>query len=561
MNRNYYLPINHSNLGQYFSRGIILPSSYATSWIRDIQSKYDNSILLCSKIFTNESKCSLTISFSNDEFKNIKQISESFYIYHKPLPIARVKNINFSNSEQSRTTVYNIEQTDAFIPKELIKILEYKNNANISELNIENVESNTNNWAEVLNIYNQVLGGFSIMRIADFQNIEYPKNYFNCFAFINKHVRDIVSKLEFEENYQSTINILEKDKSEKRKLPSVYHKVDIEKVKIFAKKYDNIELPIKRGLIRINEIKEDNISYILSILATYGEDAGKTKKSSDFISALISNSFSSKKKEQLCLVFGINQGYANFRNKYHIDGQIIKTKFELNSELDYIIIESIYQYVFNNITDNTTFSYINDWCPINKQSTNLQDYETYEIFDKEIIYKKKVLIGSEEYLQKLFELFTKNSIFKSLLEVVNKKVSVVFEETIKQIYTKIKNDVELLQKKKVDNYKKEIDKLTEEIKKLKYDNNQISVEVEEALSIYSDKRSVNEFKVDNNRDNNDILKAVIKDIQGISDLQTIARHIGIKSEEYKKYKRANIEDLRKIILDNENKISQGSLEL
>lgn len=543
----YYLPINSANISQYFKRGIILPAINIDGWINDSQSKYTNMILLCSKSLVKELDSSLTIVFSSDELKEIKQISENFYIFNKPLPISRIKNINFLDKEQSEITIYNIEKGDAFIPKQLIKIINTnESRVDINEINTINNTHEEQDWKEKIGLYNKLLGGFSVMRIADFQNTEYPKNYFNCFAFINKHIRSILSEFKFEKNYQTTIDILEK------KLPSIYHKITIEEAKNYAKKYDNIELPIKRGLIRLNEINEDKNSYILSILATYGEDSGKTKKISDFIAALINNTFSSKKTEQLCLIFGINQGYSAFRNKYKINDYILDTKFKLNSELDYTIIESIYQYVFNSVKENTTFSYINSWCTINKEMLNLKEYDTYEILDKEIVYKKKAPLGSEEYLQELYQLFTINNILKSLFEVTNEKVSNAFKEIINKIYTKIKNDI----KRNEESNKKDMAISTEKTIGLKDDNNQLSIQQKELLSPVSNdtSNSVSNLENNNSKVSDNILKDVAKEIKSIGDLQVIAKHIGVEANIYKKYKKTNIEELREVILTHQRLI-------
>jgi hypothetical protein len=357
------------------------------------------------------------------------------------------------------------------------------------------------------------------MRISNFQNYEYPKNYFNCFAFINKYVREKISDLNFKEDYRIAINILLQPDS----LPLYYNIIDIEKVKEVTK-----ELPIKNRLIRFNEIDENKNSYILAILATYGNDKGKPKKISDFISGLLSNKFSPKRVEKLCLIFGINQGYSTFRNQYKIQDKIIKTKFELNSELDYTIIESIYQYVFNGIKENTTFEYINNWCPIYEKKQNFDEYETYEILDKEIAYKKKAILGSEEYIQKLFQLFLENNEISELFKLLKEDISNVFKEKLKLVYERIRLDIE-------HKHKKELEKLEKQYKNdIKINSSEASLEKPDDFNKTID---------------NDTLKIVAKDIKTIGDLQTIAKYIGIDANKYTKYKKAEIEQLRDLIVN------------
>ena len=107
---------------------------------------------------------------------------------------------------------------------------------------------------------------------------------------------------------------------------------------------------------------------------------GKRKSVDDFISLLLSNRFSLERKEGLSLLFGMHNGYSNFRNLYKIKGYEKTVKFKLDSMLDYYTIESIYQYVFN----GKTFNYIDNWCPQQKIKSR-EGYKTFRILDKLVI--------------------------------------------------------------------------------------------------------------------------------------------------------------------------------
>ncbi len=560
--KNYFLPINSANISHYFRNGIILPSRYikGNGWINDIQSKFNNSILLCSKPITEKSNCSLTIVFTDEEQKYIKQISNNFFVFNKPLPISRVKQLNFVNEEQSKTTVYNIEQGDAYVPK-LISIIDNQETVNISELEKFKNTNNTENWEEKIGLFNRVLGGFSIMQIADVSNLEYPFNYFNTLSLINKEVENKIKDFNFENNYAPYINI-------KEKRSAIYGKINLETVSKYAKEKEGFDLPIKRGLIRLEEINNNKNSYLLAILATYGNDAGKPKKISDFISSLINENFNSKIKEKLCLIFGINQGYSAFKNEYNIQGQKIKTKFKLDSEVDYSIIESVYQYVFNDKRDNTRFSYISEWCPKFNNNIDLRVYETYRVFDKEIIYKKKAHFGSPEYLHELFQLFSKNSLLAPIFNLFKENVINSIQSIIKDIYNKIKSDIELEEKIKKQNIetkqlnlKKQIENLQNENKKLKEKIQEISKptklikeelqnNVEEAkydklFNIKADKKAVINKR-----------KEIISKTSKITELKIIGKYVGIKSISNYKASASDVEKLRRLIIEKEEEINK-----
>jgi len=544
MNKNYYLPINSANISRYFSRGIILPSIYINDWINDIQSKYKDLILLCSKPLTSETDCSLTIAFSDDELREINDISENFSAYSKPLSIARVKSLNFKEKEKSEITVYNIEKGDAFIPK-LISIVEKSEIADVSELNsAKSINYMQDDWKEKINLYNQILGGFAIMRIADFPNKDYSRNFFKSLSLINNEIKEQIKEFNFENDYK--IDVFNS---------SAYKKINTAFVTNYAKTKEGFNLPTKRGLIKLNEIDENKKSYILSILATYGSDSGKIKKISDFLSTLLNGSFHTKSREKLCLTFGLNQGYSAFRNQYNINDIKINTKFELNSEVDYSIIESVYQYVFNNKTDNTNFPYISEWCPKFNNTVDLTKYETFKIFDKDIIYKKKTQLGSSEYLQELFQRFSKNSVLAPIFDLFKENVSSSIQLIIEAIYKKIKSDIEL------ENRAKKQDDLKEQINNLQTENRKLADELKQSSKIGNlvnkTEETPSNYGLNIAADKNAVIrkrKEILEKITTISELRGIAKYYNIKSLSRFKNNDEHKETLRKLIIEKEEQI-------
>ena len=555
MNKEYYLPINSANISQYFSRGIILPSMYINGWINDIQSKFDSSILLCSKPLTSETDCSLTIVFADDEKKEIENISKNFSVYSKPLSISRIKRLNFNDKEKGKITLYNIEKGDAFVPK-LITVVDKKESVNISELNSVKNINYMQDWKGKIALYNQVLGGFAIMRIADMQNTDYPKNYFKSFSSINKEVKNQINDFNFTEDYTPYLNISKKS--------SAYSKINTEFVTNYAKKYEGFNLPTKRGLIKLDEIDESKNSYILSILATYGSDTGKIKKISDFISTLLNNGFYAKSKEKLCLTFGINQGYSAFRNKYDIGEIKVNAKFELNSEVDYTIIESVYQYVFNNKTDNTNFPYIDEWCPKFDNTINLQKYETYRIFDKDVIYKKKAILGSQEYLQELFHRFSKNSVLAPIFNLFKENVASSIQSITETIYNKIKSDIELEERRKKQGTIKEQSNLKKQINNLQNENRNLVTQLEQSSKVDNSLNKVEETQINHGLNIGIDKKALINKrtetlakITTIGELKGIAKYYDVKGLSRFKNNDEHKETLRKLIIEKEEQISNA----
>lgn len=553
MKTNYFLPINSANISQYFSRGIILPSIHVDGWIIDIQSKFNRSILLSTKPLTTETDCSLTIVFSDDERTYLDPISENFFVFNKPLPISRIKSLNFKDEQQSKTTVYNIEKGDAFVPK-LVSLVNETEIVDILELNSSKDFEHSEDWSEKIDLYNRVLGGFSLMQIADFPNKAYPRNYFNSLSIINQEVKKQITDFTFEDDYSPYLNISSKKSS-------IYGKISSDFVAKYAKEKEGFELPIKRGLIKLDEIDKNKNSYLLAILATYGEDSGKLKKTSDFISSIIDNNFNSINKEKVCLLFGINQGYSSFRNHYNIQGVKVNTKFKLDSELEYSILESVYQYVFNNKSDSTNFPYISEWCPKFSNTIDFQKYETYRVFDKDIVYKKKVSIGEPEYLQELYQRFSKDSVLAPIFSLFKEQVQNSIQTTIEAIFNKVKFDTELKIKinkqdilseqnellKKVADLKEQNEKLKSEIDK-KAESHYFEITAKESSPNYSLKIDIDKNALINKR------KEVLEKIINISELKGIAKYYGLKGISHFKNDEEDKKTLRKLIIEKDEEL-------
>jgi hypothetical protein len=532
MKTKYYLPLYSVNLSEYFSRGIILPSCYIDTWSKDIQSVKNNYLLLSHKPIADKNYCSLEIVFSNPNEQEIFPISKNYYLISKPLPISRVKKIFFRSRVDGKNSIYNAEQGDAFIPQELIEIT--SNNNSIPDIIDYDNELSKNNWKIKNKLFNQVLGGFAVMKLACLDWQDYPNNYFNTFAIINKYVENELSVFEFDNNYFDYLKI-KNDKAQS----VVFDKVTYETAIEYAKSKDNFDLIVKRGHIRIDEINPNKNSYILSILATYGSDSGKIKKIDDFISSIVNNRFNQNKLEKICLLFGINQGYSAFRNYYYLSNKKLNVKLKLNSILDYSIIESIYQYVYNSKTNNFNFPYIESWCSKNVESRITNDYETYKLFDKEIIFKKKAKIGSAEYIRGLFQGLKKIDLSTKLSDI------------LAQVVNKVRNDFEL--QNKIMSIEKH--NLQEQIKKQNNEIEQLKLEVE---NISNNKKVIKSISTEHEQGELNLINnkkyELLNKMKSIADLKAIAKYLEIPSSQIQKFTKSDDDkqELRDLILKKEN---------
>ena len=441
------------NLAHYLGSGIIVPSIYIENKNVDIQDGFKNFLLLSSSKFTRDTNCAIEIVLNSEE-EVPKKISENFYLFDMPLPISRIKGIYFTNEEKKISSNFDITSGTAFIPEGLLKVSKEES---IDTKELENIEykPSEKNWSDFLIRYDQILGGFSTMRISKEKFQNYPTHYFSTLGNINNLFTNILDKqnISIENSFQFAFTNEGKFKDFHN---TIYSDIDYNEVQRFAEK-DNIKLEVKNGIVQIDRIPENKQTYLVAILASYGK--GKRKQVDSFISDLISGKFVDNKKEGLSLIFGLNKGYKAFRNKYKTQNFEVDIKFRLDSKLDYYIIESIYQSIFNSSNNISSFKYIDDLLAGNKQEEiKISNYVTYQMIDKTIIWKQKVLSPLEKLLAKISQKV--HSWFPSFVEVKKNEIEFLFKEEIEFF----KNEIETNLEKK---FKVELEQNTSKIEELK----------------------------------------------------------------------------------------------
>jgi hypothetical protein len=473
MSNIFYIPIQSMNLAHYLGSGIIAPSIYIENKNPDIQDRFKNYLLLSSIKFTRGTNCAIEIVFNTNE-EAPKKISEHFYLFDMPLPISRIKNIYFSNDEQKVSTKFNITSGSAFIPENLLKVTKEEG---IETKELENIDykSSELNWGQYLKKYDQILGGFSTMKISreNFQN--YPTHYFSTLGNINSLFSQTLAQqnITIENRFQFAFTDEGKFKNFHN---TIYSDIDFNELQRYAES-ENVRLETKNGLIQIDKISDNTQTYLVSILESYG--TGKRKKNDEFISDLLARKFVEKKKEGLSLIYGLNKGYKSFRNKYKTANFEVDIKFHLDSKLDYYIIESIYQNVFNSVNDSLSFEYLDSlFLEAKKEEIEAYNYISYQMIDKKIIWKPKVLSPVEKLLNKFAEIVSKW--FPSFLQVKKNEIEQFFKSEIEQFKTEI--ELEL-----INNHKEELKKLNtiisekdDSINRLNIENDKIRIEFQKS---------------------------------------------------------------------------------
>jgi hypothetical protein len=450
METTFFLHIDSHNLAHYYSRACLEPSKYLTNRKEDIQSKFNNVLLLSDKRFGKGIDCSLELVLTKKERENILQPTnkEDIFIFHNPLPITRIKRIFFLSENTKDKIITSINMGSGFIPKEFATTATDHSYVDYSDLKLSpNV--NALEFSDQLRKYDSLLGGFALMRLSVENNMNYSLNYFSTLSYFNSTIEKEVGKInsiywdafEGKSRFKDIYPYINKQLTEK----DIYD--------IAEKEKQEIKKSHLSGIIDLDSL--DRMSYIIAVLYNYGiGDEGRKNK----IDGLILNNFHKGLKpnnsEIISLCYGLNRGYSVFSNKYQ--DKIVK--FELNSRVDYYTIESIYQFVFNN-SKSSEFLYLDEWCPKfdNKETKLIKS--NYRILDK-IIIGERIEIGGQKWWSKIMSFF------------FQKENEELFKPILLKFYEIIKKDIDEENKDTLESKDKEISILRKENNELQAHNEQ-----------------------------------------------------------------------------------------
>lgn len=451
METKYYLHVKAVNVPHYFGCACIKPSKYFPSRSEDIQSKYPSYLLLCTEVCSTEADCSFELILTANEEAMLISNGEGdkVFLMPTPLPISRVSGVYFKDETEKDkiTTLTNL--STAFIPKRLAKICNKNDLFIYPELKF-NVSPKEVDFSEKIALYNSLMGGFAIMKLAREPYMNYSENYFSTLAFFSK--------------------IIEEDLSKNRRIHPIYHDAFVGKdsfkqlTPFFRKEITESDLQsvvslenqkIKKdmitGIIDLNTL--ERASYIMGVLYTYGlSDEGRKNK----IDGLLLNNFQKDIKqdraEVVALCYGLNRGYTAFSNKYKSSGNEVTVKFELDSKLDYYTIEILYQYAINEVAKSEDFPYIDKWCPKFEKNGTVKSGDYY-ILDK-LIISEKTQPGSDKWWSKILLLF------------FQKNQNDLFKPFLKLFYERVKEDIESEYSREINHYKTELAESNEKIQEL-----------------------------------------------------------------------------------------------
>jgi len=540
MEKSFYIPINSGSLAHYFSKAIILPAKYFTNKPEDIQNRFADSLLLSESKWVRNCDCSIEIVLTDAEAKELAKVSDRFYLYNTPIPISRVKSVVFLDAKQKETTIWNINSGAAFVPDGIVSVEKNRCIDILSDAEIEagNDFKSTAEVSDKIKRFDIILGGFAFMRLGGKSFMNYSENYFSTLSYFNKLVEEQTLNATKEKGFKFSnkyIGLFSKQESEWSKWQQyIYQNLDAQEIEALAEK-EGIHVEKKLGLLKIDSINPSSHLYELAILATYGDR--KNKSADNLVTDLSNGTIAPEKVEDVSILFGLNNGYSKLRNKYKGAVKDNNVKLTLESKLDYYIIESIYQFVFNGSKSNYTFNYIDSWCPSSKYKPNVKGYETFKILDTVIIAKKKqtpLELFLENYSAEIYSTIVRSinqwlppfakSDEKEAMQFFEKQLrnalTVAVESLQKRIESECEANYDLQKQEAVESYQKEIEKLWAEISSLKEENAQLKTSIKsqpiKELPVEQFEKAVNPIN-EVVQDNNDPVSVVQEPVSEISE--------------------------------------------
>jgi len=474
---NLLIQVHKSKFRDYISKGLICPDKFLGEEIEeDTQSKFKDFLLLSTGYIDklDNEQLLLEIILTDDEKNKLNKINSNIYLLDKPLPITRVKIIYVSNKKidsediQKSLKNYNIgyisEKLFETFPKGKKKFIQYF----IETSN----EYKFQDYREKGLKYDKLMGLFASIKNTNLYYINenniyknYSDNYFSVFYNYDKKTIEISKWINANKFYS-----LDRDKFFIDRLNSTNY-IDKEFLTKIIEKIEENEIKNKLETLRDDPLEKkaildffknckEPIYYYISLLFIYGKKGSNSKYA--FKDNIIEE-IPYEKAENALALFGLYYGYSTLPAYEEINiedkefQRIIKDnefniKFKLNSKLDYSLIESIYQYVFNDKKEEIMIDYLDEVLknikvkpiklPINQNFKRWYDVEKKKILDIENIKIKK--LNWEEFFQTKIDKYSESIQFGKdyLLSFIDKN----YQELI--LYSKNGKPVKPYAKKK-----------------------------------------------------------------------------------------------------------------
>ncbi len=410
----YLLQINRIKLQDYIQRGLIVPDKYLDENKEiDIQSKNPNFLVVTDGYVKklDEYQILLELIITDDEKKRLHEM-DGIYYFDSPLPITRIKKVYVQNQEIKKHIDVQIQNGEnGFLPKNLLSVY-LKNKKPIFEQRDYKPPQDDipiNDFEEQIRVFDKRMGMFAFMKNSEVYYCDdvskianYSERYFSTLSkLLEKPLDDKI----FEE-----LNILKQNEEFKKLLYSTAQ-IDKEFIINESLKIEDSELKsiflemisptgTRKALKSLLE-KKDIERYLIGLVYYFRQ---KDSNKKDNFKIDIKNLIPYKVAEISLAVLGIYFGYTILRSEEKIEikdkyfKKLLKKdklnmKFTLENKLDYMTIETIYNYCFKDKIKGYEYEYLSypsKLKPIKISLNKNYDTKIDSYFDTEYIKIRKI---------------------------------------------------------------------------------------------------------------------------------------------------------------------------
>ncbi len=412
--KRYLLQIHRIKLQDYIKCGLIVPDKYLDENKEiDIQSKNPNFLIVSDGYIKklDEYQILLELIITDEEKQDFKTIGDVNY-FDFPLPITRIKKVYVQSEKVKKHIEIQIQNGEnGFLPKNLF-YLYLKNDIPIFEQReYKSLEDNIiiNEFKKQIRVFDKRMGMFAFMKNSeiyycdDTQKVaNYSEHYFST---LSKLLKESLDNKIFKE-----LDVL-KQNDEFKKLLYSNNQIDKEFIVQEAEKIEDDELkaiflemttPTGTRKALKSLLEKNDIEHYLIGLVYYFRQKDSNKK--DNFKIDIKSLIPYEVAEISLAILGIYFGYSILRaeEKIEIKDKYFKKllkkdklnmKFTLENKLDYMTIETIYNYCFKDKIKGYEYEYLSypsKLKPIKISLNKNYDTKIDSYFDTEYIKIRKI---------------------------------------------------------------------------------------------------------------------------------------------------------------------------
>lgn len=412
--KRYLLQIHRIKLQDYIKYGLIVPDKYLDENKEiDIQSKNPNFLIVSDGYIKklDEYQILLELIITDEEKQYFKTIGDVNY-FDFPFPITRIKKVYVQSEKVKKHIEIQIQNGEnGFLPKNLFYVY-LKNDIPIFEQReYKSLEDNIiiNEFEKQIRVFDKRMGMFAFMKNSeiyycdDTQKVaNYSEHYFST---LSKLLKESLDNKIFKE-----LDVL-KQNDEFKKLLYSNNQIDKEFIIQEAQKINDSEIkdiflemtsPTGTRKALKNLLEKNEIEHYLIGLVYYFRQKDSNKK--DNFKIDIKSLIPYEVAEISLAILGIYFGYSILRaeEKIEIKDKYFKKllkkdklnmKFTLENKLDYMTIETIYNYCFKDKVKGYEYEYLSypsKLKPIKISLNKNYDTKIDSYFDTEYIKIRKI---------------------------------------------------------------------------------------------------------------------------------------------------------------------------